>query len=142
MAHKLASGPRIVVYINGKKYGRVVSIEITSSTPHRSIDGIDEVTPAELAPTRCKISGTIHVLRIVGDGGIEGVGVTTQFNNISKQKYFSLTLKDLGTDHTLFQINNCVVENQQWSMAAKSIVSGAFSFTGTTWSNETETSTF
>lgn len=137
MRPNLANGGRVVIYINGQRWGRAISLEYTSESQHRMIEGIDEIMPAELAITRVRVKGSIRCYRLVGDGGIEGVGITAPFADLPRQKYFSLALKDRFTDHTIFQCDYCVVDNQNWTVQAKELMMGAFSFSGITWGNET-----
>ena len=137
MRPQIISGSRVALFLNGHRFGRAISLEMSSDTSTHPIETIDDLLPAEIAPTRTRVRGTVRCYRLSGDGGIEGAGVTTQFANIPLQKYFSLTLKDLGTDRTIFQFDFCMVEQQSWAVVTKDLMSGQFSFTGMTWGNET-----
>lgn len=136
MRPQLVNGSRVLVYFNGRRFGRAINLEYTSESPVRAIETIDDPQPAELAPTRVRIKGSLKCYRLAGDGGLEGVGITTQFADIPRQKYFSLTLRDRVTDNVLFEVDYCMVEAQHWSAAAKELMVGSFNFTGITWGNE------
>lgn len=133
----LATGSRVLVYIDGNPYGRAISLQFTSETGVRDIETIDSQMPAELASTRCKIKGQVTYYRAPGDGDIQGMGIVAPFHQISRQKYFSIQLKDRLTGKTLFKADYCKVNSQSGSVSAKGIWAGSFSFTGITWGNET-----
>ena len=137
---QLAHGARIYAYINGYKFGPAISVSVTSTSQTHPIEGIDEVIPSELAPTRCQVHGVVQCYRIVGDGGLEGLGITDQFANIPRQKYFSFALKDRITGKMLVKIDYCMVDSQQWQIGSKALMMGSFSFTGISWTNEMTTS--
>ena len=136
MKSNVIVGARVIAYINGKKFGTVIDIELSFDTQNRPIETIDMLVPAELAPTRGRVRGSISLIRLAGSAGVEGMGIATTFLNLPRQKYFSLTIKDRVTDVTLFQIDDCMVDQQSWSMQSKNIMSGSFTFTGTNWANE------
>ena len=138
----LVSGARCLVYINGRKYGVVTGFDYESNTSVRAIETIDDILPAELAPTRCKIKGSVKCYRIAGTGGLEGMGITAQFNDIPLQKYFSITLIDKLTDNLLFSADYCMCEGQRWSFNPKGLNEGSFNFQGISWNNESVTSAF
>ncbi len=125
-----------VLFINGKAYGAVSSFGWTSNTPHKEVNGIDDLSSQELIPTTAKVTGSVGLYRITGSGGLEGIGVTTQFDKMSSEKYFVLQLIDTRTDQIIFQARQCKVESQSWTSAARSLVTGTMTFQGLTWDNE------
>ena len=136
MRPQLVAGGRVLIYLNGVRFGRAISIQLNISSPNRSIETIDDLQPAELAPTRVRLRGTVTCYRLAGDGGIEGAGVSTEFAEIPRQKYFTLTLRDRVTDSVLFEFDYCMVDEQIWQVATKELMTGSFNFTGITWANE------
>jgi hypothetical protein len=139
MRPQLVNGGRVLVYLNGRRFGRAISLEMSSESPVRAIETIDDPQPAELAPTRVRVKGQIKCYRLAGDGGLEGMGITTQFADIPRQKYFQLTLRDRITDNVILEFDYCMVEAQHWTVAAKEFMMGSFNFTGITWANEVST---
>lgn len=133
---RLIAGPKVKLLINGKLFGRVVSFRWNSDTPKSAKYGIDSMQPYELASTITRGSGTMNVLRISGDGGAEGAGITAAYPDLSREKYFSVTLIELNTDLTLFQARKCSLVSQNWDISAKSLVSGSLSFEFIDFSNE------
>lgn len=128
--------PQVVAYINGKRVGRVFSFRWSSDTPRKSINGLDQLTPQELAPTSARCSGSVGILRTVMDGGIEGLGMTAHSSQVVREKYFSLTLVDRLTDTILFRADKCSVINQSWDVAEKGVVRGMVNWEALEWSNE------
>lgn len=135
-ASTIATGAKVVCYINGFVYGLVTGMSFGSATPHKELRGIDSQFPIELAPTMVSISGQLELLRRAGDGGLEAAGITAQFQQITQQRYFSIMLLDRLTNSVLFQANYCVCTGQQWGIPSRGIVTGSFPFTALEWNNE------
>jgi len=127
---------QVVCYINGKIYGKVTGFSFNSSTPKKEIRGIDSAEPYELAPTITSLSGTVNVLRLIGDGGIEGDQIGESFENVINERYFTLLLIERQRNTILFKADQCSVVSQSWDIPAKGICSGSISFIGITWQNE------
>ena len=132
----LVAGARIIVYINGKKFGRATSFSWVSTTPHRKIEGIDSTVPYELAPTRQNVNATLGILKTTADGGIEGVGMVPRGEMLPRGNYFTLALVDKASGLPVFRADWCVVDSQQWQVAAKGRLEGVAQIQAVTWSNE------
>ncbi len=127
----------VIVYVNGKPFGRISDFSFRSMTPRRAIFGIDSMHPYELAPTQGKITATMRIFRTVGDGGAEGAGMTASFEDVPREKYFSVMLVDRGAQDTvIFQADFCSVVTQTWSLPARGIITGSVEFEALTWSND------
>lgn len=133
---QIVTAPKVKLYINGKLFGRVTGFNWTSETPRSSKYGLDSMQPYEIAPTITRGSGTMNVLRLSGDGGAEGAGVVAPLPEISAEKYFSVTLIEIGTEFTIFQARRCSLTSQSWNIAVRSVVAGSFSFDFIDFSNE------
>jgi hypothetical protein len=129
-------GPRVVLYLNGQAFGRVSSFQWSSATAMKAIYALDNSFPYELMPTQTKVTGTIGLYRLAGDGGAEAAGMTTTFDAINRQKYFTLSLVQRDTGATIFQANYCVLQIQSWNAPARSFVTGSLSFEALFWNNE------
>ena len=129
----------VILYINNQPYGRVESFRFSSQTPRDAIYGIDSLDPMELAPTRTKVTGSIGIIRTVGDGGIEGAGFTTNYELLSREKYFSIMLVERQSDTVIFRADYCSVAGQQWDVQARERVKGTLEFEALDWSNELRT---
>lgn len=129
----------VVLHVNNKPFGRVTNFRFNSAVAHDAIYVIDALDPVELAPARTKVNGTIGIIRTSGDGGAEGAGLTTDYENLPREKYFSLCLIDVQTDKVVFRADYCSVVNQSWDMAARDIIKGTVEFEALDWSNESKT---
>ena len=94
MIQPLVSAARVVCYLNGRRAGTVTRFGHTSETPTHELGGLDSFDPFELAPTSTKVSGTVGLYRIAGLGGVEGMGLTAQYEALSRQKYATVQLLD------------------------------------------------
>jgi hypothetical protein len=134
---KVIASASVFMYVNGKPYGRCQAFSFTSTTQKKPIMGIDSLDPYELATTHNIISGNIQILRTVGDGGAEGSGMTVSFEDLSREKYFSLMLVDRGAqDSIIFQADACSLNRQSWNIVNKGIMTGSLEFEALTWSND------
>jgi len=125
-----------VLRINNQTYGAVNSFQWNSNVSYRAVNGIDQLEAQELIPASVSVSGSVGLYRITNSGGLEGIGVTTTFDNLSALKYFVLQLVDLRVDKILFECRNCVVEGQSWGVSAKGLMTGSLNFKGINWSGQ------
>ena len=133
---RVLSSAAVVCYVNGVPFGRVTHFSWRSSTVRRAIYGLDTVDPSELAPTVTKCVGSVKLYRTVGDGGLQGAGMSAGYEDLPREKYFSLQLIDRGSDQVLFQAEYCTVNNESWDVAIKAVVTGSLEFEALAWSNE------
>lgn len=133
---RVITGASILCYINGSRFGRVSGFSFRSMTPRKAIYGLDSIDPHELAPTVSRCTGSIRLYRTTGDGGAEGAGMSASFEDLPREKYFTIQLIDRGTDKVLFQAQYCSVVSQNWDMPAKGTITGSLEFEAITWSNE------
>lgn len=133
---RLVTGAKVALYINGRPYAQVTSFRWDSLTPAKPIYGIDSGEPYELAPTTTRIAGNVGMVRLIGDGGLEGPGITHHFGDVPRGKYFSLTLVERGTDTTIFRADRCTATSQSWDVPNKGMVQGQMAFEALDWSNE------
>lgn len=133
---RVVVGAHINCYINGQPYGRVIGFTFRSQTPRRALYGIDSMDPFELAVTQTKVGGTMRIVRTVGDGGAEGAGITANFDDLPREKYFTVQLVERGSDTVIFQAELCSVVSQVWDVPSKGIVTGTIDFEAISWNNE------
>lgn len=136
MTAKTITGAHILCYVNGNLYGRASNITYNSQTIHKPIYGIDQAEPFELAASQTKLSGTISVYRLHGDGGSQGAGMSAKYEDVPRGKYFTLTLLDRSNDLIVFQAKYCVQQSESWSIPAKGIITGSLSFEAIDFENE------
>jgi hypothetical protein len=138
VSDKITVGAQVSAFINGIRWGQVTGFRFSSVTQHKELLGLDSLEPFEQTPVAVKVNGNVQLIRLVGDGGLEGQGVTTNFEQLPRQKYFTLTLRDNFTDGILFESRYTVVQEQNWEFSAKGIVTGGFTFAGISWNNEVQ----
>lgn len=133
---RVITAANVTCYVNGTQFGRVAGFTWRSSTARRALYGLDLVDPQELAPTQAKVTGLLRLYRTVGDGGAEGAGMAASFEDLPREKYFTVQLIDRGSDKVLFQAQLCSVVSQSWEIQSKGIVTGQLEFEAISWSNE------
>jgi hypothetical protein len=134
---KVISGPRILPYVNGRRFASgVTSFHWTSDTPRRAVHCLDVHQPIELVQmgTRCIVN--IAVCRLSNDGGAEGASMVAPYPDLSSEKYFIFALRDRGTETIIFQADKCSVLSQNWSIDARGVMRGQIQFQALSWSNE------
>lgn len=134
---KTAPSAALLCYVNSRLYGQVTGVSLRSVVTRRRVHGIDTTEAQELTSGPTKIGGTIRVIRVIGDGGAEGAGMTTNFENLPAEQYFSLLILERGFGTVMFRADQCSLLGQTWDMPSKGLVSGTLEFEALTWSNET-----
>ena len=132
------NGARVLAYVNGKLLGIVTSFSWSSSTPRKAIRVVDIPHPVELAATTTEISWQMGVVRLMGDGGMQGNGIVANQTNIIKEKYFTIMLVERLSDLPVFQADMCQTDGEQWSITAKGLMTGTVSGKSIVWTNEAD----
>lgn len=132
----LVSGAHVILYLNGRPYGRCIDFRPVINTPSKEIGGIDTTDLIELAPTVQRTSFTMTVWRTINDGGIEGLGIAPTAAEIPRGKYFSVLLLERISDTVLFEAQWCRVESQSWAYVSKSLTQGTITCKAITSNNE------
>lgn len=130
------TGAHIVVYINGKAFGRATGFSWKSDTSRRAVYALDSIDPYDIQPTTTKITGRVDCIRTINDGGLEGAGIVGTFHDIPREKWVSLMLVERSTGTVIFKSDNVQVAHQSWNIGLKAVVSGSFEFEAIDWSNE------
>ncbi len=130
MAGKLQVGAAVVCRINGIDYGFVTGIKLDTPTPRGKARGIDSPFIIDLMPTTIETGGSVEVLRLINDGGLEARNLVLSPRYFIVEKHFTLELVERQTDTILYRAKYCSVENQSWNVVAKGMVTGTFNFTG------------
>lgn len=133
---RLITTAQVVLYVNGNPHSQVTDFRWDSSTPPKAIYGLDSGEPYELAPGVTKVNGNIGLLRVLGDGGLEGLGAIPQLHELPRGKYFALALIERTSDTQIFRADRCWVVAQSWSVPTKGRITGSASFEALDWSNE------
>lgn len=127
---KVIVGANARIYINNKLFGVASSLEFTLDHGIQETYGLDNSEPLELAETKNRCTGSLHVYRLRGDGGLAQRGLMTENHNVKLEKYSSMVVVDRFTDMVLFQCDKLRFGTQQWSMNSKGLMEGMVQFTG------------
>ena len=133
----LVVGAHVVVYVNGKPFGRVAEMSVRPMTPHRAVKTVDVLYASELVPTGNEIMGDMKIFRLHKDGGLETAGMAATWADQTRAKYFSILVRDRVTDTVLFRSDRNVVLGQSWHFG-RGYVMGDVQFQGLVWDNETQ----
>lgn len=136
MISQTLTAPLLKCFVNGKLLGIVTGIEWTVSSGRKPVSGIDQTTVQEWVPTTYTVSGRVSVIRAIGTGGLEGIGLVGFSDTTLLEKYLKIDLIDRSTDKVVFSAVNAVISSQNWSVSPKQVVTGSFSFEATQYVNE------
>lgn len=121
-------GPGVLLYINGQRYSRVAGFQWTLAIDQKEIFAVDSSSAYELVPGQARAMGVIDVYRLKGDGGATGAQLTTQFQDILRQRYFTVSLVERTTGEILFEASRCSLVTQSWKAPGRGFVTGQFNF--------------
>ena len=124
------TGAQIKVYVAGKLYPEIQSIQYTIDYSEQEIYGVDSQFPQEIAPGRVSVQGSVSGLVIKMVGGLQAYDLRTKINEILHGPYISLRIKDRHSDSDLFWLPQMKVVNEQVSIQAKGVVKISFQFKG------------
>lgn len=105
---KFMSGPRCTLKINGKLVGFAFAISWTINTMVTEINTIDDYLPAELAPQRITVEGSVSALHIPG---VSANTENWQADVLSFlfQPYMSIEARDSGTNQLIFATDKAMI---------------------------------
>ena len=123
-------GAEVKVYVAGKLYAEVQSLQWTIDYAEQEIYGIDSQFPQEIAPGRVSVQGSVSGLVIKMVGGLQAYDLRTKINEILHGPYVSLRVKDRFSDSDLLWLPQMKVVNEQVNIQAKGVVRISFQFKG------------
>lgn len=132
MANRVQSAAGTVCLINGQVFGIVTGLSYQLGSPRTEYRGLDSLVPFELGISSVSVSGTIQVLMLRENEGLEGRGITAGLRFVEQEPYFTMELQDRASGFSIMKIDDASMEVQGWQFAAKSLVSGSFTFKGIT----------
>lgn len=133
---RIVKGADLKIYINNKLFGLVLNFTWQAGNGRRPIYGIDNPEPQEIADGQNFVSGTIAVVRLRDDAGLEGYGVVAQPHETTREKYTTITVVDRVTDRPIFTCDKARIKSQSWNVTARDMLTGSFQFDGIVWENE------
>lgn len=133
---KLVVGARVVLYVNGQMFGQVSGFQWSSTVVQKPIFALDSSSAYELVPTQARVVGSIQVYKVLGDGGAQGQAMTTQFQDVVRQRYFTLALVERTVGVILFEAGRCAFAGESWNAPVRGFVTGSINFEALEWENE------
>lgn len=128
------TGPSVVLYVNGVLFSEAVSISATTTTTRQERRGIDSTEPYEISVSTTRVNGSVSCVPVRGRY-LESRGITVPFTDLSREQYFSIEILDRVTGETIWSAFRCQSDHQHFSVAAKSMATLEWSFTGIEASN-------
>lgn len=129
-------GADLKLYINNRPFGKAVSVSWTIDEGTYSIMELDSLLPFEIADGPIRVSGSIEVIPIRKDGGLEGQGITALPHQHELSKYITIHIVDRRTDAIVFQTDKVRVKSQSWQVRPKALVQCSFTFEGIGYTND------
>lgn len=130
------AGAHVVLAVNGRVVGRVVSFRWTRRRSVRRVQGIDQIVASELVPGPVVVAGQIGIIRTRRDGGAEGAGFIPPTPDLTREQYVSLMLRDRTSDTVVVRVDQALIESEGWQAEVKNIISATLSFEGIDLSTE------
>jgi len=110
-AARYASGARTTLKINGKVSGFAFGISWRINTAVTEINTIDDYFPAELAPQRISVEGTMSMLHIPGQSAGTELWQPDALNFLFQQ-YITIEVRDSATDQLLFYTSKAMITSR------------------------------
>lgn len=123
-------GADIKLFISGKIYPEVQSLQYTIDYGEHEIYGIDSPYAQEIAHTKISVQGSITGIRIKMSGGLQGAGAREKIHNIIHAPYVSLEIRDRQNNSKLLWLPQMKVTSESFSVSAKGSVKLSFKFKG------------
>jgi hypothetical protein len=117
---KYASGARTTMKINGKITGFAFGISWRINTAVTEINTIDDYFPAELAPQRISVEGTISALHIPGQSAGTELWQPDALNFLFQQ-YITIEVRDSATDQLLFYTSKAMITSRSEDIRVDSL---------------------
>lgn len=124
---KYSSGARTTLKINGKIVGFAFGISWRITTAVTEILTIDDYLPAELAPQRVTVEGTVNALHIPGQSAGTELWQPDSLNFLFQQ-YITLEVRDSATDQLLFYTSKAMITSRAEDIRVDSLANVSLSF--------------
>lgn len=123
-------GANVVCRINGQVFGSVTGLMYRLLSPRMEERGIDSIQGFELAPVASSVVGSVQMIMVRDSENLEATGATAGLPDVLGEKYFELHIEDASDGFSILKAEQVSVEEQMWTMTAKNVVSGQFTFKG------------
>ena len=124
---RFASGARTTMKINGKITGFAFGVSWKITTSVTPINVIDDYFPAELAPQRIQVEGSISALHIPGQSAGTELWQPDALNFLFQQ-YITIEVRDSATDQLLFYTSKAMITSRQEDIKVDSLANVTLNF--------------
>lgn len=124
---RYASGARTTMKINGKITGFAFGVSWRINTAVTEINTIDDYFPAELAPQRITVEGTINALHIPGQSAGTELWQPDALNFLFQQ-YITIEVRDSATDQLLFYTSKAMITSRSEDIRVDSLANVTLSW--------------
>lgn len=125
---RIAKAANGFLIVNGRRVYAATSFSLDIETVWSEEYGLDDKQPAEFVPGIQRVFGEIGLIRLVGDGGPEGIGMGAPLPISQRAQYASVQYQDRdGT--ILWSCEGMVVfAKQSWRTSTKNVQVGTVTF--------------
>lgn len=132
---KYMTGARTILRVNKKLIGFAFSISWRIDTAQMEITTIDDYLPAEIAPTRVQVTGTIGGLHIPGRSASKEQFQSNVLSFLAHQ-YIEIEVRDSQTNELLFYTPKAVINSRQEGIQAGAHAQTTLQFMAIGWKDE------
>lgn len=132
---KYLSGARCILRMNGKIVGFAFAISWNITTDATEITTIDDYLPAELAPSRITVSGSISGFRIPGSGPGQKV-LQPDVLSFLHQRYVEIEVRDSQTDNLIFFTKKALITSRSENVRSDALAEIAMNFKAIGYADE------
>ena len=132
---KYMTGARTILRINKKIVGFAFGVEWNINTAQQEINTIDDYLPAEIAPQRIHVTGTISGLHIPGQSPTKEEYQANVLSFLAHQ-YIEIEVRDSQTDELLFHTSKAAISSRQESIQAGQMAKMTLQFVAIGWVDE------
>jgi len=126
---KVHSGARAILRVNNKLVVYALSAQWRISTDYKVVQGIDNTSPQELAPTSIQVQVVCTTLR-VPKVSASTLALQPTMLNVLHQGYVSIEIRDRGTNDTILYIPKAMLVNRTGAVAARQLATEIWTFKG------------
>jgi len=133
----LLTGARLFIFVDNRRIVTATGFTIENMGGYAEERQIDSDESVEFAPTSVSVGGMIRLVRDIGDGGAQGLGLMLPPPYFVRKKYSSLRMVERETGLSMFSFEGEVIFDQEkWETVSKSLMTGSIAFKAVKYGNE------
>lgn len=133
----LLTGARLFIYVDNRRIVTATGFSIENMGGYAEERQIDSDESVEFAPTSVGVGGIIRLVRDIGEGGAQGLGLMLPPPYFVRKKYSSMRIIERQTGLAMFDFEGEVIFDQEkWETVSKSLMMGSVSYKAVKYANE------